>query len=405
MATVPFDRVEPGDLITAVLMNHLMDEVESLETRLSALEAQGGTTSPSRPVLTARTPSGEIMVGSQLTLFGRNFLLPAELNTVQIGDVTIDQFLPFSDQTTLSFSVPNLFTQLPADLPVLVRNRNGSSTPLLVRVTPLIVVPEGEVTIRNTTPDLGPIETVDTRPAGYDLTFSVEPHTLPPTETYEFSVVPTNILSSSLAAWLAGIKVTPAGRQSVTSGKSLTVNVHLAVPSGATSADLALHVRSVNNDAGLSRTAPPVGLVVGEAPEPTHPGVDFDLVPANPTAGDTARSTVIDSLDGYEIRVGTSGTIGVTVNFSAPADTGQYRFEAEIKNPGALWTVGTVLPTDAGEVVPGLETIAVPVSRSASDPAPASDKRMLVIRVHRRNATNTGNVWTAALRLPIRGYA
>jgi hypothetical protein len=343
------------------------------------------------------------MVGSQLTLLGRNFLVPSDQNTVSMGSVSINQFLPFSNESTLSFTVPNLFASLPADVPVTVSNRNGTSTPpLTVHVTPLIVIPKGEVSVTNTTPDLGVIQTVDQHPQGYDFTFSVNPHTTVP-ETFDFSVVYANVAASSLAAWLAATSINPSGPQLIPIGSPLTVTVHVAVPTGATSADMALHVRSQHNDAELSMTSGPVKLVVGQQGEVSHPGVDFRLDPIfNPAPGDTARAAKIGGLDGYEVRFGTSGTIPVTVLFTNPATAAIYRFVVDLEPPGGVWST-SVLPTSGQETIPGMEPLAIKLTCSATGPDPA--QRSLVVRAFKRDTTNTNDEWSAFRRFPIRGYS
>jgi hypothetical protein len=399
MTIIHFDPVEPGDLITAALMNRLFTAVESLAVRVEELEGGGGATPVNAPAISSRIPTGEVPVGSQLTLLGRNFLIPSDQNTVSMGSVTINQFLPFSSETTLSFSVPNLFPSLPADVPVTVTNRNGTSIPVTVRVTPLVQIPHGEVKVVDTTPNLGVIETVDTRPAGYNLTFTVSPHTTL-AETYEFSVVYTNVTGASLAAW----QVTPSGPQVITNESPRTATVHVAVPTGATSVDMALHVRSLHNNTELSTSSDVVHLVIGQAPEVSHPGVTFTLEPVfNPAPSDTARAATINGLAGYEVKFNGSGTLPVTAHFDAPATAGLYRFTAQVEQTGGLWSNPTVAPAQNAEVVPGEENLAVQVSSTTAGPDPAI--RNLVVRATKRNAANTADEFTSFRRFPIRGYA
>src|SRR4051812_15561766 len=75
MAT-QFQRVQPGDLITASMMNTLFDGFDSLEARVAALEAGGDGTSPPSEigaVVIANVTPQPVQAGSSLTITGHNF--------------------------------------------------------------------------------------------------------------------------------------------------------------------------------------------------------------------------------------------------------------------------------------------------------------------------------------------
>src|SRR5215470_14959943 len=123
-------RVMPGDLITASLMNRLMDQLETLETRITALERAGG--SQDIVVITDLQPSHSMRIGEILTVVGRNFLTPPENNEVTIAGVRVgaNLFKFSSDVTHLVFDippVPNIET-IPQPVTVQVRNRYGVAT-------------------------------------------------------------------------------------------------------------------------------------------------------------------------------------------------------------------------------------------------------------------------------------
>src|SRR5262245_37118663 len=100
-----FGRVMPGDLIRAGDMNRILDTLDALERRVSRLEAvnQGDT----GVVITRPLPSDpvSVIVGSQLTVEGRNFALPEE-NVVTIENTRVTQFKSGSSATRLIFDIP-----------------------------------------------------------------------------------------------------------------------------------------------------------------------------------------------------------------------------------------------------------------------------------------------------------
>src|SRR5215207_6866153 len=134
---IDFREVQPGELITSDLWNRMLRALEELDDRVSDLEQAPTTPSPDAPELISRVPSGSVAVGSLLTLIGRNFVVPTSGNTVEIGGAEVTGFLSGSNDQQLIFQVPSTLSNLPQQLAVRVRNRNGRSNALQVRVTPV----------------------------------------------------------------------------------------------------------------------------------------------------------------------------------------------------------------------------------------------------------------------------
>jgi len=85
MAITDLPIVEPGALIRADFFTQLIDELLALEARLEVLENQDQPTpGPGAPELERREPTGDVKVGGQLTLFGRNFT-PLAFTRVRMG--------------------------------------------------------------------------------------------------------------------------------------------------------------------------------------------------------------------------------------------------------------------------------------------------------------------------------
>src|SRR5688500_14845798 len=109
---------QPGDLIPSDEWNLISAAVASLEARVATLEARPNT--GLAPVVTGRDPVGDVAVGSRLTLLGRNFIQPADQNTVTLGAASIRAFLSGSDDEHLIFQIPDSFGGLEQNVQVAV---------------------------------------------------------------------------------------------------------------------------------------------------------------------------------------------------------------------------------------------------------------------------------------------
>jgi hypothetical protein len=96
-----FETVRPGDVITADLINRIIQKLLELEQKVGT----GGTTT--QPVITSLDPPTEQIVGQKLTING-NFDTPLNVNTVKVDNVTINpiDFLVGSGPTKIIFNIP-----------------------------------------------------------------------------------------------------------------------------------------------------------------------------------------------------------------------------------------------------------------------------------------------------------
>lgn len=97
------DSVQPGDLITAAHFNQLRLFLQSLDARVSSLEA--AQEDEDALVILNILPTGVIRTGDEMTILGRNFGTPDE-NVLRIAGVQVTQFKPGSDDTVLILDVP-----------------------------------------------------------------------------------------------------------------------------------------------------------------------------------------------------------------------------------------------------------------------------------------------------------
>lgn len=142
-----FQRVRPGDVISADLLNMIMDKLVELEQKIGT---GGGGTTPPQQVITGLDPSVQQAAGQPLTLLG-TFDFPLAGNTVSIGGVTIPSsgFLPGSDSSHISFNIPTSLLG-----PVTIRARRASNQQEGVREG-FLVLPElqGQVPSPTLNPD------------------------------------------------------------------------------------------------------------------------------------------------------------------------------------------------------------------------------------------------------------
>jgi hypothetical protein len=387
--------VQPGDLITADLMNQLMSAVTSLELRVAALETGVGASVQS-PILIGRDPQGDVEVGSKLTLIGANFLQPADQNTVVLGNAAIKQFLVGSDDAHLILQVPDLFPNLPQTLPVIVTNRNGSSAQLAVRVLPHQETQGGQVVFR---PQSTGAQTAQVGQP-FQLQWDVDSQTNIP-ENYALSVVYSNAAGASQSAWQQATTITPSGTQRIARGAPLRVTVGVTVPAGAQSVDIALRAAAQDHPA-FSKTSDSVHVTVGQVVVTSDPKTTMNREKVTPLTDQNvknpAREATIDGASGVEVKLGQEGYLLVDAHFSV---LGQYRFSTEVENGGSAWSA-RVDPASSSQGAGTDVQLAVHVTNNESAPGPP---RFMVVRAAKRNSANTADEFVSFVRFPVRGYA
>lgn len=106
------DHVAPGQLIVSSLMNLILDKINSIDDRVTALE--GGSSSSGAAVITGILPSGPIQVGQALTVSGQNFGFSIGAQQVFIDTVQVNAFQAGSSDQQLDFVIPASISDVPA---------------------------------------------------------------------------------------------------------------------------------------------------------------------------------------------------------------------------------------------------------------------------------------------------
>ncbi len=329
-------EVRPGDLITADLVNQILNELAGLNTRVSILEAAG---QPSTKV-TLKPYLGSVHIGDEITLEGTNFAVPVNLNVVMMGDVRITQFNPGTDSNHLVFNVPNI-SGVPKDETVSVTNSNGSAS-ITIALLPEVHVPVGSMVVTVVPANTGPIQVGQT----YNFPFILDSQTNIP-ETYLVAALFSNLVGSSLDAWSTNTRITNLTGQivskvTVAPGSPVTVRVVVTVPSGATSVDMALQVNSSNapNDNLLNPPPTPISIEVGQAPNVSDPRTSFEhfvVAPRERLVNDTVLGQVVRA------PVGQQTLVRVEANFTVAGD---YNYSAKLvpASPAGAWSVTVTSP-------------------------------------------------------------
>lgn len=121
-----FNHVERGDLITAKQFNNILDKLFEMETRIEDLESSPGP--GSRVTIDHFFPKNQQHIDRTLEIYGTNFEIPPEKNTVTVNDVPVVVF-GLSTVTLLRIKICQV-DGAPDNMHITVSNVNGSVTKL-----------------------------------------------------------------------------------------------------------------------------------------------------------------------------------------------------------------------------------------------------------------------------------
>ncbi|MDD2897510.1 MAG: hypothetical protein PHI31_02235 [Desulfuromonadaceae bacterium] len=136
------DRVMPGDLITADLMNRVLLAVADLQKRVAALETSSVTAKKMK--ITGLLPAGLRRVGDTLHIVGEGLNAPGGTN-VMIDSVQVAVSYGISADTELIVKIPNLTVGSGRSVTVFVSNLNGTDTMDFDLLPGVPTLPEGQL--------------------------------------------------------------------------------------------------------------------------------------------------------------------------------------------------------------------------------------------------------------------
>src|SRR5574341_676074 len=140
--TQKLNHVQPGDLITADLMNSVLDALENLDARISSQASTGNAV-----VITNLIPPPPLQAGQDLQIQGANFGFSTGSTVLKFDDMQVNAFKMGSSNTALFVNVPYL-TNLGTGRDVILSISNGTTTAVrAVRVVPMQQPQQGNVDI------------------------------------------------------------------------------------------------------------------------------------------------------------------------------------------------------------------------------------------------------------------
>jgi hypothetical protein len=323
------DQVRPGELITAELINQILAELESLQVRVTKLEAGVVVTPvpvPTPVEITDITPHGTRTVNDEITVVGKNFVMPVESNQVKVGNKSILLFKSGNDPGHLIFDIPDL-TSLnlnPNGSPVgvSVTNKNGTAS-RDVQIKPLPTFPKGTLTVQYSHAPIVPLVGGETAPTikaatNYDFIFTV---------TTNVDKAATYILKPTMigTGWIA--QVLDDADHAVTQipipgGPMQTlVRVRISTPAGGVgslSSSLTLEVTESSGAGGVPPGSNQFPIGVGQPVPAPNTAVSIGLrsLPADVTvAGGRIVFPIKESAISLNVGITAVGTFSVSASF------------------------------------------------------------------------------------------
>src|SRR5436190_2696224 len=346
-----FNDVQPGDLISADLMNRIMHEVQSLEDRVHVLE----TTTPAETgvVYDSVFPSGPVQIGTDLHVNGRNFQYSVGSARASISvaadtrEVTV--FRAGSTDQELIIQIP-AFPNIPlagVAATLTVRNQTTSAqAPLTLLPTQTSVSGSVDVTAG------GVSKTSFVAGDEVDFEYTLTSRTnLPAT----FTIDPQVTVSSNQPAWQAALQLLNANKSvnstktiSLLAGEQKTFYVRIpAVPAAPLNATFALTVGATSPGV-TPGSAGPSSYTVGQTvvvPDPAIVTLSVAVAQFNPSNGGSLDRT--PPKDTLHVNPSAQSLVRLLVEFN---DVGTYNLTVTTVS-GTNWSVSRNTTTPASYTI------------------------------------------------------
>jgi hypothetical protein len=381
---LPFTHVEPGDLITSFDWNAVIDELNSLEARVTTLEV--GAVSPTAPHITGYTPAGDFVDPGRLTLTGNNFDVPVSGNTVNLDGLHLSTFVFGSDDQNLTFDVSPL-AGLPKDVQVSVQNSHGLSNVITIHMKAPDVVLTGTADIAKVVQNLPAVQ------IGSATTFIFLVHSVTNGPiTFSLAANYSSVNGASASAWAGATTFVdpntsnPFANSKVTinSGQATPIGVRVVPPAGAVSAQLALHISPDNStDSRLTQTSAAIPITIGQ-PYQDNPNAPSFTVSGS---GVVVKKVTIDHQDIWQVKHGATGAL---IKLAAVYGAGgNYTFDATITGTGGVFAFSDpsehVSPPSVTAAVRGhTQQLTVSVDNTAA--SATSDTWLVTVTANKTNS-------------------
>lgn len=372
-----FQRVQPGDLITAGDMNYVFTEIEAIEARVAALEAGPGSPPDDNtinPVTIASVSPDPVTVGQTLTITGTNFGISTAGNTTTFNNIPAFNTLAGSSDSLLIVTVPDIpGLTVPQTVTLKVSNALFHAT-RTITVNPAAVPQEGTVDIefQGVTPD--PITAGSpSTPAPNDFQFQLT--NLATVQPVVLTLTPS-VGGQPWTATLLDDAHNPISGNQVTlahNGDTKTVYVHVMIP-GATNGT-PFTVSLSGEGSGINASSGAGNYTVGQFADPD---TTFTLAPG-------AAPGVIS---GNTVTASAGATFGTTVPIvAAMTVAGTYDVTAALVPSGAAGWNNPSIAAPGATGSPPANTIVVQASDLGSPPHAVPET--IQVRIKPQSATAT----------------
>lgn len=327
-----FDLVRPGDLITADFMHRVLNELNSLESRVSLLEA--GLPPSDAVAITALIPDGPLRIGQELQVVGQNFGFLTGANRVTIDSVPINAFKLGTTDQRLIFDIPTV-PNIPASgrLVILFVTNQRTSAQRSLLLLPVSQVLQGGVDVTWT--DIQPA----TPTPGNSVTFRY--HLRSRTNAAAtFTITPVISGVANSPDWQSQLAVLDSFQNPISSHaitldagqeKDFFIRLNTVPPNttGGTTFNLTVTV-TADSVTGFDGPRP---FTVGQASQPDDPSITAAAPTAEAVSGGASLDT---STIPFTIRSPVNGLIRVSIIFSLHV-AGTYNVSTRVAQ-GTNWS-------------------------------------------------------------------
>jgi len=350
--------VQSGNVITANLMNQVIQALSDLNTRVSALEG-ASTTTAAAPKILSISPQSNVHVGDSMTVTGTN-LWAAGLNSVYIDlNGTLTKVTSFTSQsdTQLTFSIPAVYVQAGGSSVYLriVSPTLGSDAAQFTLLPAAVTIPNGEITVQLSAAPTTVFSAPATGVSNYTLNYMISANTTLG-DTYSLNPTVTGtgwsaaILSSGIPVPNATLYI--AAAPSASQPTILTGSLQLSIPAGATgSANLVLTVVSHLNPLGLTVPSPTAVIPVGGSVLLSN---GIGIMPEPPAANLDANGNLLVPIGGLQLKF----LITVTA-------VGLYNLSYSFNNSGWTASVPQTIQINTANLPTALSTVITPTAGAA----------------------------------------
>jgi hypothetical protein len=330
------DRVMPGDLITAELMNQVLLGLQDLQVRIDLLE-KGSGVAAGHVIIFRPLPDEQFKSEQDITIEGKNFGISDGSCIIKINDTTVTVYRPGASNERLTINIPPMDVSPGGDLALLTVANSTSSAERQIYLLPAHEL-AGHV-------DLSWIDAEPLTPVtGEAITFKF---TAKSRANLDASYLITPVVSrvSNAAEWNAQLDLLDKDKKLITSKKIPVIAggetiffVRLkSIPAVSGNATPAF-VLSVGISAGaINDGTGPLVMKVGTPVELPDPSVSlaFDSVEFMPNVDDGSISHDIEE-DTISLKPNCACNLTMAAEIK---QAGTYVVTAEIISGAANWTV------------------------------------------------------------------